>query len=96
LNHCTILYHLDPDEGLPVNCPGCGRFMKWNPETGLYECSCNRYLYHKTTGDPDLDRERLELGLPLNDAICRKPPGWKDEWGQWLIPEKMEELENVE
>ena len=92
MSSCIILYDIDPDEAVPINCPGCGKFMKWDHEKGLYTCTCNRYLYHKTMGDPDHDRERIELGLPLNDAICRKPEGWKDEWGMWVIPEKISQV----
>ena len=95
MSHCVVLYY-DYDEYSPPNCPGCGRFMGWDEETALHKCSCNGYLHHKTTGDPEVDQEYIEEGTKLPNAICKKPQGWKDEWGIWLIPEKIQLLGDTE
>lgn len=94
MSHCVVL-SLDYNDGeyIPPNCPNCGKFMGWDSKTGLHKCNCNGFLFHKTTGDPEEDAEYVEFGWTLPTAICKKPEGWKDEWGLWVIPEKIQGLE---
>ena len=92
MSRCIITYEYDDPSDIPhpVNCPNCGKWLKWNPEKGIFSCVCNKIIHKKTTGDAEEDKEWDEEDLPL--AVCKKPEGWKDEWGDWLIPEKLKLL----
>lgn len=91
MSYCISLT-LDYDEYRPPNCPNCGRFMGFSYETNLHTCSCNGFLHHRSTGDAEMDAEYIEFGWTLPKAICKKPDGWKEEWGLWLLPEKVHGL----
>jgi hypothetical protein len=89
LSNCLILDDWGEEPPRHPNCPNCGRFLKWCPASGFYWCGCNGILYHYTTGDAEWDKENIEEGIELPMAICKKPKGWKDEWGQFLLPEYL-------
>lgn len=80
MSNCILLWEQEDEPNNPPNCPNCGRWLKWEGwETG-YSCKCNGIINIRGSGDEDEDDEYDEGAM----RVCKKPEGWKDEWGTWL------------
>lgn len=58
---CIVCYECEESDVVRVNCPNCGRFLKWNGWKEGYSCVCRGIITIFGSGDPEVNDEDSAL-----------------------------------
>jgi len=89
MSSCIILYEQEDIPNHPPNCPSCGRWLKWEGWEKGYSCKCDGVINIRGSGETEGEYDDDEYAM----RVCKKPEGWKTEWGTWLS-DRVDILDN--
>lgn len=61
MSKCVVVWIGYTDEYHPINCPNCGRFLKYDPLKEEFTCRCNRIMNVKGDSSGDFVDDALRV-----------------------------------